>query len=75
MQESRSEVARLMQQIAAEYMAAQAGLSGLASGTAQHAFITARLENMGRCHEQVSTLLGSEQAARLLAETLEHCSS
>lgn len=70
-----SEVARLMQQIAAEYMAAQAGLSGLASGTSQHAFITARLENIGRCHEQVSTLVGSEQAARLLAETLEHCSS
>ena len=70
-----SEVARLMQQIAEEYRAAQAGLSGLASGTAQHAFITAHLEHMGQCHEQLRTLVGSEQATRLLAETLEQCSS
>jgi hypothetical protein len=75
MQESKSEVARLMQHIAQEYRAAQAGLSGLASGTAQHAFITARMEQMERYHEQVSALVGSEQAARLLAETLENCSS
>ena len=72
---AESEVARLMRQIASEYMAAQAGMSGLAIGTAQHKFITARMENMGRCHEQLISLVGKEQATKLLAETLDNCSS
>jgi hypothetical protein len=61
-----------MQQIAAEYMAAQAGMSGLAMGTAQHKFITARMENMGRCHEQLNTLVGEQEATKLVAETLDN---
>jgi hypothetical protein len=69
-----SEVAQLRQRIAEEYQAAKWGLSGLACGTAQHIFITARMENMSRCHEQLSILVGSEQeATRLVAETLEQC--
>ncbi len=66
----QSEVARLKEQIACEYQAAQAGLSGLAAGTSQHAFITAKIENIERCREQLSTLIGSEEAARLVNETL-----
>ena len=66
-----SEVTRLMQQIANEYTAAKAGLSGLALGTAQHQFITTRLENIGRCQAQLSALVGQEQAVKLVVETLE----
>jgi hypothetical protein len=72
MQESKSEVAQLMQQIAAEYTAAQAGMSGLALGTAQHKFITARMENIGRCQEQLSALVGKEQAVKIVVEAIEH---
>lgn len=50
--EQRSEVARLLAQISAEYEAAQRGLTGLAYGTSQHEFITARMENMGQIHVQ-----------------------
>ena len=39
-----SELAELRQRIAKENMAAQLGLSGLASGVARHAFIEARME-------------------------------
>ena len=68
---AESKVARLMQQIAAEYTAAKAGISGLALGTAQHQFITTRLENIGRCQQQLSALVGKEQAVKMIVETLE----
>jgi hypothetical protein len=60
-----SEVARLMNQIAAEYQAAQAVMSGLAMGTAQHAFITARLENMRKCQEELNTIVGEQEAIKV----------
>ena len=41
--EGTSEVARLRRLIAAEYEAAQRGLTGLSQGTAKHAFIEARM--------------------------------
>ena len=69
---AESEVARLMQQISAEYAAAKAGLCGLALGTAQHTFITTRLENIGRYQEQLGVLVGKEQAVKLVVETIEH---
>ena len=71
MHENHSEVARLMQRIAEEYEAAQRGLSGLCLGTAQHAFITARMEQIGTCHEALKGLVGEGEATRMLAETLE----
>lgn len=67
----KSEVARLLQQIEQEYEAAQRGLTGLAAGVSQHAFITARVENMGRCHKALTTLVGENQATKMVAETLE----
>ena len=61
-----SEVARLRQQLDLEHEAAQRGLTGLSSGTARHAFITARmiqqiqqiqqLEEQGK-HEEVRAIL------------------
>ncbi len=67
--EQRSEVARLLEQISVEYEAAQRGLSGLAYGTVRHEFITARMENMGRIHDQLQTLVG-DAAIAMIADQL-----
>lgn len=68
-EENKSEVARLLAQISAEYEAAQRGLTGLAYGSAKHAFITARMENMGQLHSQLQDIVG-ESAIALVAEAL-----
>ena len=65
-QENKSEVARLMQQIALEHEAAERAMSGMAYGVARHAFMTARTENIGRCHQQLRQLVGPQEAMRLL---------
>ena len=67
--EQGSEVARLLSQISAEYEAAQRGLGGLACGTSKHEFITARMEHMGRLHNQLQSIVG-DAAIALIAETL-----
>ena len=69
--ENKSEVARLMRQIELEYEAAQRGMYGFAAGAGKHEFITARMENMGHCHEQLVTLVGEREATKALAEALE----
>ncbi|MBV9019227.1 MAG: hypothetical protein JO125_07120 [Chloroflexi bacterium] len=71
MEENKSEVARLMQQITLEYQAAKLGLSGLASGTATHAFITAKMERMSQHHEALSRLVGPREATILAAHAVE----
>ena len=70
-QENHSEIARLRQRIAEEYEAALRGLSGFASGSARHQFITKRMEQMGTYHETLQHLVGEQEATRLMAETLE----
>ncbi len=55
-----SEVARLLAQIDAEYEAAERGLIGLALGTTQHAFITARTEHICQLHKELWTLVGDD---------------
>ncbi len=65
----RSEVARLLSQISAEYEAAQRGLFGLASGTSQHEFITHKMEHMGQLHEQLHSLVG-DVAIAMIADQL-----
>ena len=69
-QEHRSEVARLLLQIRSEYEAAQLGLKGLAYGTSQHEFITARMESMGQIHTQLQTLVG-DVAIAMIADQLD----
>jgi hypothetical protein len=64
-------VARLMRQIELEYEAAQRSMYGFAAGIGKHEFITARMENMGRCHEQLITLVGEREATKALAQALE----
>lgn len=66
-----SEVARLRQQIALEYEAAQRGLSGLAQGVAQHEYITARLERMSEHHEYLKHLVGEQEALSFLVKLWE----
>jgi hypothetical protein len=68
--EPRSEVARLLSQISAEYEAAQRGLSGFAYGTSQHEFITARMEHMGQLHNQLQLIVGDAAIAMVL-DTLD----
>ncbi len=71
--ENKSEVVRIKRQIELEYEAAQHGLYGLALGTAKHQFITAKLEQIGAHHEALKKLVGEQEAAKLLVETLEEC--
>ena len=66
---NQSEIARLLKQIETEYIAAAQGLSGFAA-TATHEAITARMENLGRLHEDLQAIVG-EEAIRLIAEHLE----
>ncbi len=62
----RSEVARLLNRIQAEYDAALNGLSGLAA-TARHSFITARTENISKLHTQLEELVGDDSMALVVA--------
>jgi hypothetical protein len=69
--EYQSEIARLRQRIAEEYEAATRGLSGFASGSAKHQFITRRMERIDSYHETLQHLVGEQEATRIVAETLE----
>ena len=68
---SVSDVARVRQQIAAEYLSAQLGLFGLAEGTTRHSFITNKMERMGESFETLAEMMGKEQAIQIVAETLQ----
>ncbi len=70
-QESASEVARLLRQIALEMEAARNGMYGLSSGGARHLFITRKLERMGDLHVQLQEMVGEAQAIELLAQAWE----
>jgi hypothetical protein len=67
---SQSEVARIKAQIQAEHESAQRAMCSSAYGTCQHRFITKRMENMGRLHDQLEVLVGDE-ANRVLVEVMQ----
>ncbi len=69
LQSNQSEVARILQQIETEYVAARRGLTGFAE-SAKHAAITARMEHMGLLHQDLQAIVGND-AIRLIAERLE----
>lgn len=69
--ESDSEVAQSRQRMLLEYEAAQRGLTGPAQGTARHAFISKRLENMAAHYQVLKQLAGEQGAIEILAEVLE----
>ncbi len=66
-----SDIARMRQAIAAEYLSAQLGLSGLAEGTSRHRFITTKMERMGASFETLAQMMGKERAIQIVAETLQ----
>ncbi len=68
---AESEVAQLLHAIEREYEAARAGLSGLASGTARHAFITGKMERIDGYHRVLAGLLGEQEAIKRVVETIE----
>ena len=67
---NKSEVARLMQQITEEYEAAQR-----TAITAPHAYITTRMENMGKLQEELQQVVGEHDAMALLVEAIERAES
>ena len=68
---NESDVQRLLRTIDTEYQAAALGLSGLALGTSQHRFITARMENIEHAREQLVELVGNpDEATRLVVEQM-----
>lgn len=66
-----SEIALLRQRLVQEYEAGCWALYGLNSGTAQHAFITARFRQMETCHQRLTELVGEEQATTYLCEVFD----
>ena len=64
---SNSAVARIKEQIDAEAEAAQLALYGPAQGISKHQFITARMERMGKLHEQLKGLIGDEADQYLIS--------
>lgn len=65
----QSEIARIREDIAASYMAAHWGLFGLAYGTSQHRFISARTERIEEGHRALQEIVG-DSAVNLVAKTL-----
>jgi hypothetical protein len=70
-EEHGSDVARLLSKITAEYEAAQRGLTGLAYGTSQHEFISARMDNMGQLHSELQTIV-DDSAIVLIVDALNN---
>ena len=66
-----SDILRLRHCLTEEYEAARRGLTGLAQGTATHAFITQRMERMQQYQEEVIALVGFERGMHLVTEVLE----
>lgn len=64
----QSEVALLRKRIAAEYEAMMRGLTGLASGQAQHAFIDARMRRVDTYHEQLTQHISDAEATNVICE-------
>mgnify|MGYP003622997409 CR=1 FL=1 len=63
---NKSEVAQLRQQIALELDAMRRGLLGIATGSARHAFIHARMERIGMCQETLAGSIGEQAATQLV---------
>jgi len=63
---NQSEIARIREQLDAECEAARNGMYGYAE-TSKHEFITARMENMSKLHDELRELVG-EEADKILIE-------
>ena len=66
---SESEVARLRREIALSYQACLRVFES-PSITAPHSFITARMEKIAECQEQLVDLVGADAATRITAQAI-----
>ncbi|GAC1376292.1 MAG: hypothetical protein PVS3B1_20530 [Ktedonobacteraceae bacterium] len=64
----QSEVAQLRQKIVEEYEAMRQGLSGLALGSAKHAFIDARMKRVDVYCSQLAQHVGEREATQAISE-------
>src|SRR5437764_4044324 len=64
---AESEVARFLREIDEAYQAAQWALTGLACGMGRHDFINAKEERIAACHQELTTLIGCDEATALVA--------
>jgi hypothetical protein len=51
-----------------EYNAAYSGMNAFSSGAARHAFMNARMGNIDTCRIELTTLVGEEEALRLMVQ-------
>ena len=51
-----------------EYTAAYSGMNAFSSGAARHAFNNARTGNIDTCRIELTTLVGEEEALRLMVQ-------
>ena len=63
-----TDLRRLLRQIDEEYNAAYSGMNALSNGTARHAFMNARMENIDKRRIELTTLVGEEEALRLTVQ-------
>jgi len=73
--QAQSEVARLLQQIDAEYTAARLGLHGLSSGSARHEVISTHMERAQVASQQLIDTIGKDSALPLIVKVMEGTSS
>ncbi|MBV9228372.1 MAG: hypothetical protein JOZ18_03590 [Chloroflexi bacterium] len=69
--QNQSEVARLLESIRLSYEAAQRAMTQPAI-TAPHEFITKRMEHVQAVHSQLKTLVGEQEATKLVVEALDN---
>jgi hypothetical protein len=69
--ENKSQVAQIRQRIEEEYTAAQQALYAPAM-VAKHDFITKRMENVQRAHAELQTIVGTDEAIKLVLETISN---
>lgn len=70
-EQNQSIVARLRTQIEQEYQASVWALTGLSSGSLQHAFITRRMQHMDIACRGLAQIIGEEQATEVLCEVFD----
>ena len=70
-EQNQSIVARLRTQIEQEYESSMWALTGLSSGSLQHAFITRRMGHIDVAYKGLVQVMGEEQATEVLCEVFE----
>lgn len=67
---NNSEVAQLLESIRLSYESAWLAMHGPAI-VASHEIISKKLENMQQAHAQLQTIVGEQEAIKLVAQTLD----